>query len=516
MPAGAGVGTRDALQHDMTASPDQAPSRSSLALESNFSPEYLRYYRVLPLSVGDELRVAVHGDIQPDVEEHLARVFGRPLRKEHCELDALQRAIAASFDGTEVKRQAGVNDESDESDGGTSVADARDLALQPPVIRLVNTIIRDAVRARASDVHFEATPSGLSVRIRVDGVLHALSAPDRQMQPAIVSRLKLLADLNIAEQRRPQDGRLRMRLNEAELDIRISTVPTLHGESVVLRLLRTDTDAATLESLGLPRQTESLLADLVSRSHGLLIATGPTGSGKTTTLHALLSRRATGREKVITVEDPVEYQVPGVTQVPVIAAAGMTFASALRSILRQDPDVVMVGEMRDRETAAIAAQAAMTGHLVLSTLHTNDALSALARLQDLGVEPFLMASTLIGVLAQRLVRVLCTACRERGSGIELIPADTEGGWLHVPSSYSAAGCNECRGSGYRGRTGIYELLPVTSAMRELLARAPTPHELKHLAEVEGMRGIQFDAVTKVAAGITSADEVRRVLGGGSA
>ncbi|MBK6456940.1 MAG: type II/IV secretion system protein [Gemmatimonadetes bacterium] len=461
--------------------------------------------------------MAYHGDLQRDVEEHLAIVFGRPLHKEYCELDTLQRAIAASFDGTEVKRSLGSENESDESDGSTSVADARDLALQPPVIRLVNTTIRDAVRARASDVHFEATPSGLSVRIRVDGVLHALSPPDRQMQPAIVSRFRqLLADLNIAEQRRPQDGRLRIRLNEAELDIRVSTVPTLHGESVVLRLLRTDTGAATLDSLGLPRQTQDVLADLVSRSHGLLIATGPTGCGKTTTLHALLSCRATGREKVITVEDPVEYQVPGVTQVPVIAAAGMTFASALRGILRQDPDVVMVGEMRDRETAAIAAQAAMTGHLVLSTLHTNDALSAVARLQDLGVEPFLVASTLIGVLAQRLVRVLCTTCRQRGSGTVLVPAAPEAGWLDVSPFYSARGCDECRGSGYRGRTGIYELLPITSAMRELLARSAAPHELKHLTEVEGMQRIQLDAAAKVAAGITSADEVRRVLGGGSA
>ncbi|MCC6928161.1 MAG: Flp pilus assembly complex ATPase component TadA [Gemmatimonadaceae bacterium] len=247
---GAAPGTRDALPDDMTGSRDQASFRSSLALESTFSPEYLRYYRVLPLSLENELRVAYNGDLQRDVEEHLAILYGRPLHKEHCELEMLQRAITASFDGTEVKRSARIEDERADDEGGSSIADARDLALQPPVIRLVNTIIRDAVRARASDVHFEAATLGMSVRIRVDGVMHAMQSPTRQMQPAIVSRLKLLADLNIAEQRRPQDGRLRMRLNEAELDIRVSTVPTLHGESVVLRLLRTDTDAATLGSLG--------------------------------------------------------------------------------------------------------------------------------------------------------------------------------------------------------------------------------------------------------------------------
>lgn len=486
-----------------------------IALEANFSPDYLRYYGMLPLAVDHELQVACSGTLSPDVEAHLRDVFGRPIRTQPCDPDALQRAIAASFDGAAERYAAGEDDERLDIDGGTSVADARDLALQPPVIRLVNTIIRDAVRARASDVHFEATSSDMSVRIRVDGVMSALQSPARQMQAAIVSRVKLLADLDIAEQRRPQDGRFRMLLNEAALDVRVSTVPTLHGESVVLRLLREDGEAATLESLGLPAKARQALTELVSRSHGLLIATGPTGSGKTTTLHSLLSRRANGREKVITVEDPVEYQVPGVTQVPVIKAAGMTFASALRGILRQDPDVVMVGEMRDRETASIAAQAAMTGHLVLSTLHTNDALSAVARLHDLGVDPFLMASTLMGVLAQRLVRVLCAHCRAPGGGALRIHSATGTEWIQTPSSFVATGCDECRGSGYKGRTGIYELLSVSAPMQELLARSAAPHELRALAESEGLQRIQLDAAAKVAAGITSVDEVQRVLGEGS-
>ena len=322
-------------------------------------------------------------------------------------------ACAAAESVVGLVRELGDTVAGDEAAIDPLEADARDLANQPPVIRFVNLLIREAHDARASDIHLEATSSGMVVRLRVDGVLCDAPAPPVPLQRAVTSRIKLLAELDIAERRKPQDGRIRARLEERELDLRVSTVPTLHGESVVLRLLDQGGRPVTLDELGMTHEGLERIRHLCERPHGIVLATGPTGSGKTTTLYAALQLRETGSEKVITVEDPVEYHLPGVTQVPVNTKAGVTFAAALRSLLRQDPDVMLIGEMRDHETAAIAVQAAMTGHLVFSTVHTNDAISALTRLADLGVEPYMVAATVEGILAQRLVRRICPECRER-------------------------------------------------------------------------------------------------------
>ena len=339
--------------------------------------------------------------------------------------------------------------------------DARDLANQPPVIRFVNLLIRDAHEARASDIHLEATREGVRARFRIDGVLAEVPSPPKGLQAAVVSRVKLLAELDIAERRLPQDGRIRVRLEERELDLRVSTVPTLYGESVVLRLLDRGGRPVALDELGMAPDTLDRFRAIAQRPHGIILATGPTGSGKTTTLYAALGLRERTAEKILTVEDPVEYHLDGVTQVPVNRKAGMTFASALRSLLRQDPDVLMVGEMRDAETAEIAIQAAMTGHLVFSTLHTNDALGALPRLADLQVETYMVASTVEAVLAQRLVRRICPDCQERyrpdPAAVALLALKPVGRETLLRGN----GCPTCRGTGYRGRVGIFELLTMT-------------------------------------------------------
>jgi general secretion pathway protein E len=335
------------------------------------------------------------------------------------------------------------------------------------------------------------------------------------MQSSIVSRIKLLAELDIAERRQPQDGRIRVRLEQRELDLRVSTVPNLFGESVVLRLLDRGGGPTTLTSLGMGAATLERFARLAGLPHGILLVTGPTGSGKTTTLYTALGLRSVDQEKVITVEDPVEYHLPGVTQVPVHTKVGVSFAAALRSILRQDPDVVMVGEMRDAETASIAVQAAMTGHLVLSTLHTNDAVGALPRLVDLGVEPYMVAATVEAVLAQRLVRRICEDCREPyepEAGVLSLAA----GRLLAPSERRRAfergrGCVNCRGTGFRGRVGLFELLPMSDGLRHVLLRMPDVRRLREVAADEGLVTLQADGWAKVSAGLTTVEEVARVI-----
>jgi type II secretory ATPase GspE/PulE/Tfp pilus assembly ATPase PilB-like protein len=391
------------------------------------------------------------------------------------------------------------------------LADVRDLVNQPPVIRFVNLLIREAHDSEASDIHLEASRDGLRVRLRIDGVLTELPSPPRGLQAAVVSRVKLLAELDIAERRAPQDGRIRVRLESRELDLRVSTVPTLHGESVVLRLLDRGGRAVRLEELGMASDMLGEFLRLAQKPHGILLATGPTGSGKTTTLYAALGLRHVSAEKIITVEDPVEYHLDGVTQVPVHAKAGVTFAAALRSILRQDPDVLMVGEMRDNETAGIAVQAAMTGHLVFSTLHTNDAVSALTRLADLKVEPYMIAATVEGVLAQRLVRRICTECRERYRPDPSAAAILAGRPLGDLVLERGQGCAACRQTGYRGRTGIFELLTMTDDLRHDLLTELDHGALRRRVHEAGMVTLKQDAWAKVQAGLTTIEEVLRVV-----
>jgi general secretion pathway protein E len=487
-----------------------------LSLSESFTGEYCEYYRLLPLELtGGRLRVAVSGEPNLEVLDDLRSVYDAtiellPVPMEEL-IGAIRRTFSAAESVVELVRDLSADLSPDSGGIDDSLADARDLANQPPVIRYVNLLIRDAHDAGASDIHLEATRDGLRVRFRVDGVLSELPGPPNGLQAAVVSRVKLLAELDIAERRQPQDGRIRVRLESRELDLRVSTVPTLHGESVVLRLLDRGGRPVGLDELGMAPELETLVRRLARKPHGIVLATGPTGSGKTTTLYAALGLRHPAEEKVITVEDPVEYHLPGITQVPVHAKAGVTFALALRSLLRQDPDVLMVGEMRDAETAAIAVQAAMTGHLVFSTLHTNDAVSALTRLADLKVEPYMVAASVEGVLAQRLVRRICPECRVRYRPDPSAAALLAGRPIGDLVLERGRGCGACRETGFRGRLGLFELLVMTDELRQALLTTPNLAALRALARAEGMRGLREDGWHKVQAGLTTVEEVLRVV-----
>jgi general secretion pathway protein E len=487
---------------------------SQLALPDSFEACYLEYNRVLPLeTTATHVRVATCGDPDPDVIADLEREFKLPVElvrvTEEDLADGIRNAYAAAESIVEVLNDLRTGDELSTVDD-QGLADARDLASQPPVVKYVNLLITEAHTARASDIHLESTPQGLRARLRVDGVLADAPAPPPQAQAPIVSRVKLLAELDIAERRAPQDGSFRIRLESRELDIRVSTVPTLYGESVVLRLLDRGGQPVGMDELGMSPATLDQFRRIIARPTGIVIAAGPTGSGKTTTLYSALALRDTTAEKVITVEDPVEYHLGGVTQIPVNRKAGMSFASALRSVLRQDPDVMMVGEMRDPETAEVAVQAAMTGHLVFSTLHTNDAPSAVTRLLDLAVAPYQIAATINGVLAQRLVRRICPHCRESyrpdPQVVSFVSGEPVGGRRLV----RGRGCDTCRGTGYLGRIGIFELFVVSENLNRSISARESLARLRELAEKEGMQAMKSDGWIKVQAEITTVEEVLRV------
>lgn len=383
---------------------------------------------------------------------------------------------------------------------------------EAPIVRLVGSIFSRAVHERASDIHIEPQEQQLVVRFRVDGMLRTVMTPPRQVHAAVVSRVKILAGMDISERRVPQDGRIRMRIDDKDMDVRVSTVPSVYGEKAVLRLLDKSGGLVSLDRLGLSPEHHRQIEALARRPHGIFLLTGPTGSGKTTTLYAILSMLNEPHRNIITIEDPVEYHIPGITQVQVNVKAGVTFANGLRSFLRQDPDVIMVGEIRDKETAAIAIQAAMTGHLVLSTLHTNDAAGAVTRLIDMGMEPYLVASVLIAVGAQRLVRVLCAECREWTALVPEVAAQ-----LGIPADarpagvYRPQGCPMCGQTGYYGRTGVFELLPVTDTIRTMIVQGASHSDLHNAAIKEGMRTLLADGAQKVLAGVTSVEELLRVL-----
>jgi type IV pilus assembly protein PilB len=380
-------------------------------------------------------------------------------------------------------------------------------AAEAPVIRLVNLLIMQAMRERASDIHIEPGENALRTRFRIDGLLHEVNGPPAHLHSAVASRIKVMAKLDIAEKRKPQDGRFQVKTEGKEIDLRVSTVPTQFGEKVVMRLLDSASARLSLEQLGLDPATRAQFERLIAAPHGILLVTGPTGSGKTTTLYAALNLINAVHRNIITIEDPVEYRLAGVNQVQVNPKADVTFASALRSFLRQDPDVIMVGEIRDRETAEIAIQAALTGHLVFSTLHTNDAPASLTRLIDMGVEPFLIASSVIGVLAQRLVRVICPKCKQSYTPPPAVAAEYQ---LNGATLHRGKGCATCKQSGYKGRMGIFELLPMTDPIRALVAAKAPAHQLREAGRAGGMRTLRDDGLAKARAGLTSIEEVARV------
>ncbi len=490
------------------------------ALSDRLAPDYLEFYGLCPLDRdGDRIRVATwREDVDPQAVDDLRLELGAEIELVRGPEDELRDAIRRAYGGEPVTARgliAGLGSGSAEGGGEAEIPldDLVHLANEAPVVKLVHLLLLEALETRASDVHLEGYATELRVRYRVDGVLQDAPTPPVDLKAAIVSRLKIMADLDIAERRVPQDGRIRLKLQDRQVDVRVSTVPTLHGESVVLRLLDKERGRIALEDLGMAEDTLRVFSEAIARPHGIVLATGPTGSGKTTTLYAAVDRIRTGREKILTVEDPVEYELPGVAQVPVNEKVGVTFATALRALLRQDPDVMLVGEIRDEETAEIATHAALTGHLVLSTLHTNDAASALTRLMDLAVAPYLVASTVEAVLAQRLVRCVCSRCtgearpdRAMLEGFDVRPDE-------LPVVHRGAGCAACRGTGFRGRVGIYELLAADDPIRTELLQRRGAGELRRLAVEQGMRTLRDDGLRLVRAGLTTPEEVLRATRG---
>jgi general secretion pathway protein E len=475
-------------------------------LLDGISRDYLLWHRLCPLGRSDDgrLRVAVAPGVNRDGLLELSSAYDAPVEEVTLE----QREVEELIDEATLRATPMIELTSVAEDD--LQADARDLANQAPVIRYVNMLVRDAYEMGASDVHIEAGRAGLATRFRLDGVLTAAQEPPQSLQQAIVSRIKLLAELDIAERRRPQDGRIRVRLESRELDLRVSTVPTMHGESVVLRLLDRGGRPVELDELGMDEQVLRSTRAIASRPHGMLLVTGPTGSGKTTTLYAALQVRDAEAEKIITVEDPIEYQLASVTQVPVHRQAGVTFATALRAMLRQDPDVIMVGEMRDHETAEIAVQAAMTGHFVFSTLHTNDAISAVARLIDLGVPDYLVSATIEAVVSQRLVRKVCDACRVTYRPSADLIATITGRPSGDVTMERGAGCAECRGTGFRGRAGLFEHLAFSDELRDAITARRPRAELRAIATRQGMGSLRLDGWQKARRGLTTIEEVMRV------
>jgi general secretion pathway protein E len=488
---------------------------AAFSLAEALSREYLLHHRVCPKAFttdGSAVVLAAAPDalIEAALDDVSFAYGGVPVRVDETSASDVERLIERLTSRPERDIELSQADGADD-DADSLTTDVRDLANQPPVVRYVNLLVRDAYDAGASDIHLEAARSGLVARFRLDGVLAPGLEPPAGYHHAIVSRVKLLAELDIAERRRPQDGRIRVRLESRELDLRVSTVPTMFGESVVLRLLDRGGRPVELSELGMASEILAGVERLAARPHGLVLVTGPTGSGKTTTLYACLQQRNAGAEKIISVEDPVEYQLGGVTQVPVHRQAGVTFAAALRSILRQDPDVVMVGEMRDEETAEVAVQAALTGHLVFSTLHTNDAVGAVPRLLDLGVPPYLVAATVKGIVAQRLVRRICTACSVEYETESALVGALSGRPSGRMTLRRGAGCERCRGTGYRGRVGLFELLEISGDIEDAIFRAAPREELQRRVRAAGMRTLRDDGWSKVEAGLTTVDEVARVV-----
>jgi general secretion pathway protein E len=482
-------------------------------LVGRFSRRFLLEMSVFPFEAADGSYGLAVGD----------PVDSAPVRAAEIVLGGAVSAVIASFEDIATVLTARLGEEdlapADAAETGLAHTDddienLRDLASGAPIVRAVNDLLERAMELRASDIHIEPFRQGLTVRMRVDGLLRAVAPPAGALPQALISRIKILSGLNIAERRLPQDGAARMRLARSEIDIRVATMPTQHGEAAVIRLLPRDRGLLDLGKLGLAGNDEQRMRRLLGLPHGMIVITGPTGSGKTTTLATMLSILNEPTRKILTIEDPVEYELQGVNQSQVKPAIGLTFASALRAFVRQDPDVIMVGEVRDAETANIAIHAALTGHLVLTTLHTETAAAALPRLLDLGVEGFLLKSTLRATIAQRLVRTLCDRCKtSKKLDLESINADprfTALGFRPDDTVFEPHGCDRCGGTGYRGRSGIFEIIEMTGAIRNLIT-GHTDSEVIHTASVKaGMTTMIDDAIAKCRAGVTSAAEVLRV------
>ena len=448
---------------------------------------------------GGELRLCAAETTSAGALAEVTRYFDVS-RFDHEDASTLAQRIAAAYAGGESSAAAVIGEVESGVDLSRmmqelpAVEDLLEAADDAPIIRMLNALLTQAAKDGASDIHIEPYERSSSVRFRVDGTLREVVQPNKALHAAMISRLKIMAELDIAEKRLPQDGRISLRIGGRAIDVRVSTLPSSHGERAVLRLLDKTESRFTLEGLGMDGEVLAAYAKLVQQPHGIVLVTGPTGSGKTTTLYASLTRVDTATSNVLTVEDPVEYELPGIGQTQVNPKIDLTFAKALRAILRQDPDVIMIGEIRDFETAQIAIQASLTGHLVLATVHTNDAPSSVTRLIDMGVEPFLLSSSLLGVLAQRLVRKLCSHCKRLGE---------DGHWHPV-------GCEHCAHTGYKGRTGVYELMTVTPEVQALVHMRAAEQDLVTAARAAGLRSMREDGERLVRSGVTSLEEIIRV------
>lgn len=485
----------------------------AIPLEKNNGKLLVAMANPLDIFVIDELRLATGLEIEPMIatEDDISTAFANFYKSDVNVSDAVA-GMMRDFDGGELEL-GGKEDED------LSEAQLREMGEDAPIIRLANLIVSQAVGDRASDIHIEPMRDGIRVRYRIDGVMHETMRLPRKVMAPLTSRFKIVSNMDIAEKRIPQDNRISAVINGREFDFRVSTLPVVYGEKIVMRVLDKSGISVGLGKLGFLPHNLKMIEDWSSRSYGIVLVTGPTGSGKSTTLYSVLNKVNDGLNNIITIEDPVEYELSGINQCGVNVRAGMTFAAGLRAMLRQDPDIIMVGEMRDEETATIAMEAALTGHLVLSTLHTNDAPSAPMRLTDMGVEPFLISSSIIGVLAQRLVRQVCPNCKtsytaSRDSLLRYgfpIP-DEIGAETHGELTlFRGAGCDQCKGSGYKGRTGVHELLPFNDEIRdEILKKAPG-HVIRNLALRSEMKTLQMDAVQKILMGFTSVEEVLRVI-----
>ena len=489
---------------------------------NNVPVHFARNYNLIALELNDDgiLKVATCAPLEPHPMDDLAALIGReidPVLAPRLEITTLiARAYRHKADGVD-QALADVAEDGDIGSLAAEIDDAEDVldvSNKAPIIKLVNTIMFQALKLRASDVHFQCYPDRLQVRFRIDGILYDMDPIPRRVQDAIISRVKVMGKMDIAERRLPQDGRATIRLGDGEVDVRISSIPTTHGERIVMRLLDKTAKLYRIDEIGLSEKNQEILQEYLNYNHGIILVTGPTGSGKTTTLYGSMAEIDTTQKNVLTIEDPVEYSMPGISQVQVNTKKGLTFASGLRAFLRQDPDVMMVGEIRDLETAEVAIRAALTGHLVFSTVHTNDAASTITRMVDQGVEPYLVSSSLILIIAQRLIRTICVHCKvgmpindEWAAKLKKVGLTQEevGGEVTY-----GKGCDECFHSGYSGRTAIYEFLPVDEVLRTQIMEGVGATVMKRTAGERGMISLRADGRDKIRAGISTPDEVLRV------
>ncbi len=484
-------------------------------LEERVAIKFIKESRALPLHEDDQHLVLAMVDPQ---DEYVLNAFRLVTHRQVTARLAVPSELEAAFQRlygsgkSSMDQIVGEVETRDDESGNEDLQQLKELASEAPIIRLVSLIISHALAARASDIHIEPFENRLIVRYRVDGVMHEVESPPRRFSAAVISRIKIMASLDIAERRLPQDGRIKLRIQGKEIDLRVSTVPIMHGESVVMRILDKSGTALDFATLGFDPEVLKRFLQVLMQPHGIVLVTGPTGSGKTTTLYTALDRLNNPDLKILTVEDPVEYQMEGINQIQVKPQIGLTFANALRSIVRQDPDVIMIGEIRELETAQIAVQAALTGHMVLSTLHTNDAASTVNRLLDMGMDDYLLTSTVNGILAQRLVRTLCTHCRQAHPALPEVVEEmklkryTQDDPVML---FRPVGCDECGGTGYVGRISIVELLVMSDAIRSLIMRHVTAGEIRQLAIIEGMQTMYENGLSKTVLGVTTIEEVLR-------